>query len=122
MWFYSDSDRISELDFLRHAQARSASDVSTHVACAPLDELAVVLRSLQRRSLDAIVVDLTLPEIASAGLRVVRAIVPGLIPLTFGQRFVAKGGARLYHVPVSVGYRATAFREDELNPAPHPFA
>ena len=122
MTFYSDPDRMRELDFLLHAPAKATADVSTRFERGPLDELAVVLRSLQQRSLDAIVVDLTLPEIASAGLHVVRALVPGLIPLTFGQRFVAKGGARLYQVPVSVGYRATALREDELNPAPHPFA
>lgn len=122
MTFYSDPDRMRELDFLLHAPAHATADASPRFEGGALDELVVVLRSLQRRSLDAIVVDLTLPEIASAGLRVVRALVPGLIPLTFGQRFVAKGGARLYDVPVSVGHRATAIREDELNPAPHPFA
>ena len=122
MTYYSDPDRMSELDFLLHAPARSAQEVSTPLARTPLDELAVVLHSLQQQSLDAIVVDVTLPEISSAGLRVVRVLVPGLVPLTFGPRFVAKGGARLYHVPVSTGHRATAISEQELNAAPHPFA
>nr|UXE45385.1 hypothetical protein Hi04_10k_c4711_00031 [uncultured bacterium] len=122
MTFYSDPERIAEMDFLVHAQARALSDVPTAIAHTPFDELAIVLRSLDARSLDAIVVDVTLPEIASAGLRVVRVIVPGLIPLTFGPRFAAKGGARLYQVPVRAGHRTTPLGEDELNAAPYPFA
>jgi ribosomal protein S12 methylthiotransferase accessory factor len=122
MTFYRDSERIKELDFLLHAPAPGRPDVSAVVAHGPCEELAVALGALARRSLDAIVVDVTLPEIASAGLRVVRALVPGLIPLTFGQRFVAKGGARLYQAPVTAGYRTTALGEHELNPAPYPFA
>ena len=80
------------------------------------------LRALQQQDLDAIVVDVTLPEVLQAGLRVVRVVVPGLIPLTFGHRYAAKGGPRLYTVPVTLGYASRSLAEADLNPAPHPFA
>jgi ribosomal protein S12 methylthiotransferase accessory factor len=85
-------------------------------------QLRTALRALQQRGLDAIVVDVTLPEVLQAGLRVVRVIVPGLIPLTFGHRYAAKGGPRLYTVPVTLGYASRGLAEADLNPAPHPFA
>lgn len=122
MLFYCNAERMRELDFLLHAPTRATDAASREAAREPLDELRVVLETLKQRSLDAIVVDVTLPEIAAAGLHVVRTIVPGLIPLTFGKRFAAKGGDRLYQVPVRLGYRETPLREDQLNPAPHPFA
>jgi ribosomal protein S12 methylthiotransferase accessory factor len=87
-----------------------------------LMQLRRALRALQQRGLDAIVVDVTLPEVLQAGLRVVRVIVPGLIPLTFGHRYAAKGGQRLYTVPVTLGYAGRGLAEADLNPAPHPFA
>lgn len=121
--FYCDPERMRELDFLLDMPAAASGVAGTQNSRGPLDDdLRTVLDSLQQRSLDAIVVDVTLPEIAAAGLCVVRTIVPGLIPLTFGQRFAAKGGTRLYQVPVRLGYRETPLREDQLNPAPHPFA
>lgn len=122
MLFYCNAERMRELDFLLQAPTSATEAASREAAREPLDELRVVLEMLRQRSLDAIVVDVTLPEIAAAGLHVVRTVVPGLIPLTFGQRFAAKGGERLYQVPVRLGYRETPLREDQLNPAPHPFA
>lgn len=119
LW-YGDPVRIRELDFLRRAPMQTRSD-GEMVPGAP-DELATVVGALQRHALDPIVVDLTVPAIAAAGLRVVRTIVPGLVPLTFGQRCAATGGTRLYRVPVDLGYRTLPLREDQLNPAPHPFA
>jgi ribosomal protein S12 methylthiotransferase accessory factor len=120
--FYCDRERMRGLDFLLNAPRSVSGDVYTQHSRGPVDDLRTVCRSLQQQSLDAIIVDVTLPEIAAAGLRVVRTIVPGLIPLTFGQRFAAKGGERLYQVPVRLGHRAVPLREDQLNPAPHPFA
>lgn len=119
LW-YSDAERIRGLDFLRRAPMQTSRD--TQAGVTERDELATVKRALQQRSLDAIVVDVTLPAIAAAGLRVVRTLVPGLVPLTFGQRVAAKGGTRLYRVPVDLGYRSVPLREEQLNPAPHPFA
>lgn len=120
MLFYSDPVRIGDLQALRDVPATLPSPAPQIPAGG--DELASMIESFSRRALEPIVVDLTLPEIAAAGLHVVRVLVPGLIPLTFGTRLAAKGGARLYRVPVDLGYRGAPLREDQLNPLPHPFA
>lgn len=62
---------------------------------------------------DAYAVDLTPPDVAVAGLRVVRAIVPSLQPLSpvFAARYLAS--ARL---------RRTGISLTEVNPLPYPLA
>jgi ribosomal protein S12 methylthiotransferase accessory factor len=120
--FFSSAARLHELGFLLNAPACGNGASPPMLARGSLMQLRTALRALQQRGLDAIVVDVTLPEVLQTGLRVVRVIVPGLIPLTFGHRYAAKGGQRLYTVPVTLGYASRGLAEDDLNPAPHPFA
>jgi ribosomal protein S12 methylthiotransferase accessory factor len=120
--FFSNAARLHELGFLLNAPACGNGASPPTPARRSLMQLRTALRALQQRGLDAIVVDVTLPEVLQAGLRVVRVIVPGLIPLTFGHRYAAKGGQRLYTVPVTLGYVSRGLAEADLNPAPHPFA
>ncbi len=68
----------------------------------------------------ALAVDLTTADVESIGLRVVRAIIPGLHPLYMGHSIRALGGKRLWSVPESLG-RSCRFGPPLGNPAPHPF-
>jgi ribosomal protein S12 methylthiotransferase accessory factor len=120
--FFSNASRLHELGFLLDAPACGNGAIPPTPAHGSFLQLRTALRALQQRGLDAIIVDVTLPEVRQAGLRVVRVIVPGLIPLTFGHRYAAKGGQRLYTVPVTLGYASGRLAEADLNPAPHPFA
>ena len=120
--FFSNAARLRDLGFLLNAPACGNGAGPPTPARGTLMQLLTALRALEQRGLDAIVVDVTLPEVLQAGLRVVRVIVPGLIPLTFGHRYAAKGGPRLYTVPVTLGYASRSPAEADLNPAPHPFA
>jgi ribosomal protein S12 methylthiotransferase accessory factor len=120
--FFSNASRLHEFGFLLNAPACENATSPPTPARGSLMRLRTALRALQQRDLDAIVVDVTLPEVLQAGLRVVRVVVPGLIPLTFGHRYAAKGGPRLYTVPVTLGYTSRSPAEADLNPAPHPFA
>jgi ribosomal protein S12 methylthiotransferase accessory factor len=122
MTFFSNAARLHELGFLLNAPAGGNGVSPPTPARGSLMQLRTALRALQQQDLDAIVVDVTLPEVLQAGLRVVRVVVPGLIPLTFGHRYAAKGGPRLYTVPVTLGYASRSPAEADLNPAPHPFA
>jgi ribosomal protein S12 methylthiotransferase accessory factor len=65
-----------------------------------------------------LLVDLTSEDVATAGLSVVRAVVPGLHPLCMGHRYRALGGSRLWTVPQRLGYEGLIDRD---NPSPHPF-
>jgi ribosomal protein S12 methylthiotransferase accessory factor len=62
--------------------------------------------------------DLTSEDVATAGLAVVRAVIPGLQPLYMGHRYRALGGSRLWTVPQRLGQEGITDRD---NPSPHPF-
>jgi ribosomal protein S12 methylthiotransferase accessory factor len=65
--------------------------------------------------------DATAPDIAAVGLRVVKAVVPGLcmLDVPHGGRFL--GADRLRTVPHLLGHSERPLEEVELNPLPHPF-
>jgi ribosomal protein S12 methylthiotransferase accessory factor len=111
-------------DWLPRAAFLWASDVTKDppVVAEPryaggLDQLVERLAS---RGHDVIGVDISTPEVERCGIRVVRAIVPGLQPLAFGHR-VRLGGRRLYEAPLRMAQNRGVLGEAELNPIPHCF-
>jgi ribosomal protein S12 methylthiotransferase accessory factor len=86
------------------------------------DGLAELIRSLAEVAPDVLAVDLTPPDVASLGVRVVRAVVPGFVPIWFGADQARLGGRRLLELPSRLGLRPRPARLDELNLDPHPLA
>ncbi|HPG23510.1 MAG TPA: hypothetical protein PLH75_12045, partial [Amaricoccus sp.] len=84
-------------------------------------DLRITLDILRDAGLRIAALDLTVPDVEAAGLRVARAVMPDLQPLDADYRHRFLGGTRLYEVPVRLGYRERPPRLDELNPYPHPF-
>jgi ribosomal protein S12 methylthiotransferase accessory factor len=69
-----------------------------------------------------IIVDQTSPEEERIGIRTVRAIVRGLLPLDFGWGHCRSVSLpRTYSVPAKMGRRDAALTPAELYRAPHPF-
>lgn len=66
--------------------------------------------------------DITPPDIAALGPRVVRVIITGFQPIHFGYGQGRYGGRRLFEAPVAWGLREHPLTEDQLNPCPHPLA
>lgn len=86
------------------------------------DDLRELIDAFRRRDMDVIVVDQTSPEIARNGLRCVKAIIPGMLPMTFGYRLTRLAGLdRVRTVPALLGYRNAPLGKEQLNPHPHPF-
>ena len=86
----------------------------------PEGDLAALVERLAGRGLEVVVVDLTSDEAARAGLWVVRAVIPGLQPLSFNYRARFLGHGRLYDAPLRMGHRS--WSEPDLNLWPQPFA
>lgn len=101
-------------------EARDFADVVDRSDGDRSVELSALVEELAAAGCDAVVVDLTTPDIASLGLSVVRAVVPGLHPLFMGHRNRALGGNRLYEVPQRLGYEGLEPGQQD-NPYPHPF-
>lgn len=106
------------LDRLRHVPRTVALG---DLAAVPGDPHAAYLQRLAEAGLRAVSVDLTTPDVAAAGLSVVRVLVTG----TYGNApaaFPYLGGTRLYEVPVRRGWVAGPLTEQALIRQPIPLA
>lgn len=86
------------------------------------DDLEFLIDYYLERDRDVIVVDQTAPEHLPCGLRCVKVLMPGMLPMTFGQynrRII--GFERLHQLPFTLGYQDHRLKEAEINPHPHPF-
>lgn len=110
----TDGERVApgELDAARRWPV--ASDLGAHVA--------ELVRRYAADGLEVVVVDQTRPEHRAGGLRCVKVLVPGTLPMTFGHaERRLEGLSRVRTLPRTLGFRADALAEDEINPHPHPF-
>src|SRR5579885_1942640 len=81
------------------------------------DDLERLIGYYLKRNIDVIVVDQTAPEQVCCGLHCVKVIIPGMLPMTFGQhnRRIT-GFERLHQLPFTLGYRSHPLTEAEINP------
>ncbi|MEO3937721.1 YcaO-like family protein [Dermatophilaceae bacterium Soc4.6] len=114
-------EQAGAFDFLRSGTtSRRLVDVPHLATGDSLADLALVTARLAHAGYEVLVVELTTDEARDAGFRVVRVVVPGLMPLSFvhGARYLAH--PRLYDAPARLGYPVHA--EADLNHDPQPFA
>ena len=88
-------------------------------AGSPSAELERCTAALRAAGCDAVIVDVTPPDVAQLGFVVVRAVVTDLHPLWGGHHLRCLGGTRVRTVPVLLGYHDEP-RRGALNPDPHP--
>ncbi|MEU4216691.1 YcaO-like family protein [Actinoplanes sp. NPDC026623] len=114
-------ERAEAFDFLLNSPARRRlSELPTLSTGDPIADLRLVSSRLTECGMEAYIVDLTADEALRAGMTVVRAVVPGLQPLSFHYRARFLGHPRLYQAPARMGYPTRP--EAELNAWPQPFA
>lgn len=86
------------------------------------DDVRELVRTFERIGLDIIAVEQTSPEVRRLGLRCVKVLIPGLLPMTFGHALTRLTGLpRALRVPFELGYAAERLTFESLNPHPHPF-
>jgi len=86
------------------------------------NDLKDILQALRNKNLDVIVIDQTTPEIKRNGLHCVKVLIPGMLPMTFGQHLKRVSGLeRVLRVPMELGYTREPLTREKLNPLPHPF-
>ncbi|MEO8888783.1 MAG: YcaO-like family protein [Jatrophihabitantaceae bacterium] len=106
---YLDHQYVRAFDFLRRG-TRAALDVELGVLPPAVDPEAgcrALVARAEAAGVDCFAVDVTAPEVRSAGLWVIRAVLPGLYPLLVGDN----------KRPDHPRLRASA----PVNPDPHPF-
>jgi len=86
------------------------------------DDLKELLQAFRRLNLDVVVVDQTTPETKRNGLYCVKVLIPGMLPMTFGQHLIRLTGLeRVLRIPMELGYAKEPLTPEQLNPHPHPF-
>lgn len=78
-----------------------------------------LVEQIDRHGFRCYAVDLTSPDVAQMGMRVVRALIPGLHPFFIGHRNRARNCPRLFEAPQRMGFKPILPGQD--NPVPHPF-
>jgi len=104
LWSGPDQVDLTDLDRL---PAGGADD---------LGDLGALVAAVAATGEDVVAVDLTSPDVAELGLRVVRVVVPGFHPLQMGHANRCLGGTRLPRALQEAGWPAGTD-----NPYPHPF-
>jgi ribosomal protein S12 methylthiotransferase accessory factor len=120
--YYADEERAQRAAFLDAAgERRKTADVEPLEGENVLELIETVCDRLAARGAMAYAVDVTSPDVASAGLSVVHVLAPELCQLDVveGARFL--GGRRLYDAAFEVGLVPRSFEPLDLNPDPHPF-
>jgi len=116
--FYSDPVNAPRVEFLDRCRTRRRVERVPSVSAPPIE---AICRRLARRGVTAYAVDVTSPDVAEAGLRVVRVIAPELCQLDVEHRARLHGGRRVYEEPRRLRRADRILAEDDLNPDPHPF-
>ena len=70
---------------------------------------------------DVIVVDQTISQLDSLGLKCVKVLVPGLMPVTFGHQYRRINYERLAKAAAARGASSMTFDATTINPFPHNF-
>nr|WP_199332664.1 YcaO-like family protein [Anabaena catenula] len=120
--FFYTMARLGELDFLfHHDQSCKVEDLPTNQSQSEVEKLQSVIARLHSVGVQAYLVEITTPDIASLGFRVVRTLASELVPIYFGYGQEPLGTRRLFEVPERLGYGGRR-TENDLNPCPHPMA
>jgi ribosomal protein S12 methylthiotransferase accessory factor len=120
--FYAREENARHADFLDAAdEERPVAGVRPLEGTGVDDQIAALCARLAAHGASAYAVDVTAPDIAAAGLRVAKVVVPELQPLDVAYEGRFLGGRRLYRAAYQLGLRSAPLTFDELNPYPHPF-
>lgn len=119
---YSYPEMLPSLRFLHEAPwDQTPQPISLASGEADAD-CQTCLQMLSAKGLEAYVVDLTVPEIASCGFHVVRTLVTGAQHLACLGQLRLLANPRLYRIPRLLGYSERNSEPEHLNCLPHPIA
>ena len=119
--FYGDDERAELASFLWSAEESRPVAAVVSLPSEANARRAALLERIDRAGSRAFAVDVTAPDVAAAGLHVVRAVTPGLCPLDAEHNSRFLGSRRLLEPSerdILTGRMRTV---EDLNPLPHPF-
>jgi ribosomal protein S12 methylthiotransferase accessory factor len=122
IFFYGDEGRAAAAGFLDASSARrSTLEIEPVPGGNVLELIQAVVARLAERGVTAYAADVTSPDVAEAGLSVMRVVCPQLCALDVVDRARFLGGRRLYEAAFEAGLVPRPLGLADLNPDPHPF-
>jgi ribosomal protein S12 methylthiotransferase accessory factor len=113
--YFFPRDHFHELDFLLNSARKiRIGDLADHSGTSIEDDLRILARGVAACGCRAFYCDLTTPDLDAYPIRVVRALITHLQPISFGYGLERLGGRRLYD--------RGGIPEASLNRCPHPLA
>ena len=112
-------DQWPAFDLWRNTEPTKEIDFGEVRTLSDEEELRRILQIFKNKGYNVLFKDLTTVDVAQAGFRSVKLLVPQLIQMSGGYPFYFLGGKRLYETPVNLGYPERTY--EELNKYPHPF-
>jgi ribosomal protein S12 methylthiotransferase accessory factor len=119
VFLYGYAWALDSLEIWRTGPWREEACQPVSTGATPKQQLTNLVHRLAAFDLEVLTVDVTLPDVAPAGLCVFRTVVPGMVPLTVG-RDACLNSPRLQTVPEEMGWNAR-YGPGRWNPHPHPF-
>ena len=118
--FWGSEAVLEHSNFLISSQERvNFSDIKSMEKDSVIKSLQHLTLVLRNNGYSSYFVDLTTDDVKNLGLRVVRAVVPGLHPFFIGHAWRARNCKRLYTAPQKYGHPPISEGND--NAYPHPF-
>jgi ribosomal protein S12 methylthiotransferase accessory factor len=122
---FSMPHMLGELDFLlapAPVGEVKLEELPDHSTGSARGDVQLCVDALADVGSKVIYVDVTTPDVAPLGLRVIRTIATGLQPIHFGYGEERMGGRRVFELPMRLGYSPRPLTEADVNPCPHPLA
>ena len=84
------------------------------------ERVEFLIKELESKNCEVIYVDMTIPEVQGLGLKVVKVLIPEMVPLWRDERYPYLEIKRIYDVPNRLGYKAKPMVAEDAFSV-HPF-
>lgn len=121
---WADKKMLKHIQFFLEGEYKDFSEITGTYPPSPStakQKLHTLRDMLADKKYPCYLVDVATPEARSAGLSVVKAVIPDLVPMYFNEKMKPLAVKHLHDAPQAMGRRTSKVVGNEFNPTPHPF-
>lgn len=120
LWSAPHMIRVAEsfIKNMKHIDYKELEDKEKNLS--DKEKVEFLIKELESKNYEVICVDLTIPEVENLGLKVVKILIPEMVPLWRDERYPYLKVKRLYDVPTKLGYKTKPMVAENMFSV-HPF-
>ena len=119
-FIWSRKESLIKIQFLLSGNPQFIKNIGVNQK-TPEQSLSKILDWLNKMNYHLYVVDITAPRIRNTGIKVLKVIIPELVPLYLNEEYPYLGVKRLYDMPKFLNILKRSKNMSSLNKFPHPF-